>query len=85
MIRLIKILCWFRFPDFKWIESETKYKPAYTDVWGVSWMENHPQFCLDFGLKEDLDKSYSAWVVKKHYPDYRLETYLWIIKMVFKK
>ena len=83
MVRLIKILCWFRFPDFKWIESENKYKRAYTDDWGNNWMEQDPQFWLDFGLKEDLYNSYSSWVVKRYHPNYRLEAHWWIMKMVY--
>jgi len=83
MIRLIKILCWFLQPDFKWFESETEYRPAYTDVYGNNWMECHAEFYLHFGYRENYEE-YSAWLPMKYHRHYRLETHWDILKMVFK-
>lgn len=84
MIRLIKILCWFIKPDFKWLETKTKYRRAFIDDWGQHWQASPPLFCLDYGLKEDLVNSYSAVLPIKYHPRYRLETHWQILKMVFK-
>jgi len=82
MIRLIKILCFFWRPNFKWLESNSKYSPAWVDDWGNNWQAKYPEFNLEFGLREDLDNSYSVWLVKKYHPRYRLEAYRIIMKMV---
>lgn len=70
-------------PDFKWIESATKYKRAYTDDYGNNWMEQVPNFVLDYGLKEDWQNSCQACIPIKYNKNYRLTAYWWLLKIIY--